>query len=88
MPALELSTAFSYYLANNAVIGYRDALFKSLLMLNPSCRLRTDSGDLFRSFIYLQLGGISFNVSETRGHGRGVLRAPALLGPGKGAQGI
>ena len=76
MPAIELSTAFSYYRANNAVIGNRDALFKSLLMLNPSCRLRTDSGDLFRSFIYLQLGGISFNVSETQGGMAGVSSEP------------
>ena len=85
---MELSTAFSNHRANNTMIGNRDALFKSLFMLTPVV-----ASELF----LVTFPSLEFTCSwvEYRsmfqthwGHGRGVLRAPALLGPGKGAQGI
>ena len=88
VPARELSTAFSYYRPNNTMMGSRDALSKYLLMLTPFV-VKNCFG---WPFPFLNLLAAGWNIVQcfrhTGGHGRGVLRAPALLGPGKGAQGI
>ena len=66
------------------MIGNHDTILKSLFILNPGCRLRTDSGDLSCSWTYLQLeyhsmfqthGGMA-GVSSEPQHCWGLERVP------------